>query len=83
MYKKCFFPLFFLFLFFEVSVNAQDTDPNLGIIPAPVSVKKSSGTFVLSVETRLFADTVSNKAVSFFADYLQNNAMLRIQPKAN
>jgi hexosaminidase len=83
MYKKCFFPLFFFLLFFKVSVNAQDTDPNLGIIPAPVSVKKYPGTFILSLETKLFADTVSNKAVSFLADYLQNNAMLHIQPTAN
>ncbi|MBW4889333.1 family 20 glycosylhydrolase [Mucilaginibacter sp. HMF5004] len=65
---------FFVFIFATgVSVaTAQDTNPNLNIIPAPVSVKKSQGTFTLSRETVLQADTPANKAVTFFADAIQN-----------
>ncbi|AMR33227.1 beta-N-acetylhexosaminidase [Mucilaginibacter sp. PAMC 26640] len=54
-------------------VKAQNTDPNLGIIPAPVSVRKSAGEFVLSQETRIQADTPNNKAVLFFSKYLAEN----------
>ncbi len=75
-----------LCIFMAVSagiVNAQDGDPNLGIIPAPVSVKKTSGEFVLSQQTVLLADTVTNKAVVFLTDYLQNKAMLHVQLKPN
>ena len=38
-------------LLLGMNANAQDTDPNMGIIPAPVSVKKPSGEFVLSQQT--------------------------------
>jgi len=54
-------------------VNAQDTDPYAGIIPAPVSIKKAPGEFVLSQETIIQADTPNNKAVQFFSSYLANN----------
>jgi hexosaminidase len=54
-------------------VNAQDTDPYAGIIPAPVSVKKAPGEFVLSQETLVQADSPANKAVQFFSAYLANN----------
>jgi hexosaminidase len=54
-------------------VNAQDTDPYAGIIPAPVSVKKAPGEFILSQETIIQADTPNNKAVQFFSSYLANN----------
>ena len=54
-------------------VNAQDSNPNLGIIPVPVSVKKAPGQFVLSQETTIQADSPSNKAVLFFKDYLAGN----------
>jgi hexosaminidase len=54
-------------------VNAQDTDPYAGIIPAPVSVKKAPGEFILSQETKIQADTPNNKAVQFFSSYLANN----------
>jgi hexosaminidase len=64
-------------------VKAQDTDPNLGIIPAPVSVKKAAGTFVLSQETVLLADTIANKAVVFLADFVRNSAMLHVTLKQN
>jgi hexosaminidase len=63
--------------------NAQDSDPNLGIIPAPVSVKKNAGVFTLSRQTTILADTVTNKAVLFLTDYLQNTAMLKVPLKVN
>jgi len=83
MYKKCFFLFSILLSTFSIAVNAQDADPYMGIVPAPVSVKKAAGQFTLSRETVLLADSINNKAVLFFADYLANNAMLSIQPKAN
>src|ERR1700712_3276730 len=83
MSKNIAFSLLMLFLFVDLTANAQDTDPNMGIIPAPVSVKKSAGEFVLSQQTVLLADSVNNKAVAFFSDYLQHKLMLRNQVKVN
>ncbi|MFI5162484.1 MAG: family 20 glycosylhydrolase [Sphingobacteriales bacterium] len=76
MYKKLFPLLVCSFLLINIAANAQDNDPNMGIVPAPVSVKKSTGEFVLSQQTVLFADS-NTKAVSFFTDYLQNKLNLR------
>jgi hexosaminidase len=73
MNKKIFVVLFSILTLSSVIVNAQDTDPNMGIIPAPVSVKKSVGQFVLSQETIVQADTPNNKAVLFFSSFLANN----------
>ncbi|CAM3855849.1 family 20 glycosylhydrolase [Mucilaginibacter galii] len=70
-YKSCLLFLLTVFIF-SAGVKAQNTDPNMGVIPAPVSVQKQAGTFVLSQETLIQADTVTNKAVRFLADYLQN-----------
>lgn len=66
---------FFLLIFVTspLIASAQDANPNLNIIPAPVSIKKASGTFSLSMETVVQADTPSNKAVTFLASYLTNN----------
>ncbi|HEY0246610.1 MAG TPA: family 20 glycosylhydrolase [Mucilaginibacter sp.] len=83
MHKKAVILLFIFFIFFAAVVNAQGTDPNLGIVPAPVSLKKSPGVFTLSNETVFLADSLSDKAVNFLADYLQNTAMLSIKPKSN
>ncbi|HVV54040.1 MAG TPA: family 20 glycosylhydrolase, partial [Mucilaginibacter sp.] len=66
-----------------ISVYAQDNDPNMGIVPAPVSVKKAAGDFVLSQETVVLADSLDNRAVKFFADYLHDKLMLRNQLKLN
>lgn len=82
MYKKIIL-LLVACLGLGVMVQAQDTDPNLGIIPAPVSVKKGAGTFVLSQETVLLADTITNKAVVFLADYVRNSAMLHVTLRQN
>ena len=75
MYKKLFPLLLLSFLLVNIAANAQDADPNMGIVPAPVSVKKSGGEFVLSQQTVLFADS-NTKAVSFFTDYLLNKLNL-------
>src|ERR1700761_211849 len=83
MFKKTILPLCILLAVVAANVNAQDADPNLGIIPAPVSVKKSAGTFVISQQTTFLADTVTNKAVVFLANYLQTKANLHIQLKPN
>lgn len=73
-----------IFLAGEMTVAcAQDTNPNLGIIPAPVSVKKTPGEFVLSQQTVILADSVTNKAVLFLTDYLHNKEMLHVQLRAN
>jgi hexosaminidase len=63
MYKKASLILLAM-LAVCTTVNAQDTDPNLGIIPAPVSLKKIPGQFVLSQETTIQADTPSNNYCS-------------------
>jgi hexosaminidase len=82
MLRKILLPVFFISCF-SIITNAQDNNPNLGIIPAPVSIKKASGEFILSQQTVLLADTVTNKAVVFLTDYLQNKAMLHVQLKTN
>ena len=69
--------------FFTGIVNAQDADPSMGIIPAPVSVKKSAGQFTLSQETVLLADSVTNKAVLFLKHFLLNEAKLKLKLKPN
>src|SRR5436190_12724134 len=73
MYKKASLLLLALLTVSSTLLKAQDTDPNLGIIPVPVSVKKAPGQFVLSHETIVQADSPSNKAVLFFKDFLANN----------
>jgi hexosaminidase len=83
MFKSTLLPLCIGMAVFAGMANAQTTGPNLGIIPAPVSVKQAAGSFILSQQTTLLADSVNNKAVIFLADYLQNKAMLRVKPKHN
>jgi hexosaminidase len=80
--KSCLLFLLTVFIF-SAAAKAQNADPNLGIIPAPVSVQKQAGTFVLSQETVIQADTVTNKAVRFLADYLQNKYAFRNKLQAN
>lgn len=80
--KKTFFRLIAAIVILSpIIATAQDTDPNLGIIPAPVSLRKMAGEFTISKETALLADSVDNKAVLFLADFLKNKAMLTVQPK--
>jgi hexosaminidase len=72
MLKKIPSLLFALLITAATTVHAQDTDPNMGIIPVPVSVKKTAGAFILSQETKIQADTPNNKAVLFFSSFLAN-----------
>jgi hexosaminidase len=54
-----------------LSGNAQTKDPDMGIIPAPVSVQKGKGEFKFSPETIVFVDSPDHKAMRFFAAYLR------------
>jgi hexosaminidase len=83
MLKKIFLLLCIVTAASTAMVSAQDSDPNLGIIPAPVSLKKSSGNFNINQKTVILADSLDNKAVLFLTDYLQNKAMLHVQLKQN
>ncbi|HWD87376.1 MAG TPA: family 20 glycosylhydrolase [Mucilaginibacter sp.] len=80
MYKRIILLLLITSNLIFINANAQDNDPNMGIIPAPVSVKKGTGEFVLSQQTVLFADS-NGKAVGFFTDYLQNRLNLHNELK--
>ncbi len=62
--------LLFLLVALSTSVFAQN-DPNLGIIPAPVSVTKGGGDFRFDPETIILVDSPDNRAVQFFKAYLK------------
>jgi len=81
--KKALFSLFTALFITIISVSAQDTDPYAGIIPAPVSLKKSNGQFLLSRQTVLFADRTDNKAVIFFSSYFSNTLQFPVTVKPN
>ncbi len=83
MYKNIVLLLLTFLFLADFTANAQDADPNMGIIPAPVSLKKASGEFVLSQQTVLLTDSIGNKAVAFFTDYLQHKLMLHNELKVN
>jgi hexosaminidase len=83
MFKRIFLLILPLIVILSGFAFAQDNDPNLGIIPAPVSLKKSTGEFVLSQETVILADSINNKAVVFLSAHVQNNLMLKVQLKEN
>jgi len=83
MYKNIALSISILLVCFAVNANAQGTDPYMGIVPAPVSVKKASGEFILSQRTMLLADSLSNRAVQFFTAYLHSKLMLHNEVKLN
>ncbi|GAA4908358.1 family 20 glycosylhydrolase [Mucilaginibacter defluvii] len=83
MYKKIALLLPLAFGLSVNQLNAQNTDSNPGIIPAPASVRKTAGEFTLSRQTTLLADTVNNKAVQFLADFLKSKANLAIPVQHN
>src|SRR6185312_1186581 len=83
MLKKILMSLCIAMAFFSGVANGQDGGPNMGIIPAPVSVKKVAGQFVLSQETVILADSINNKAVLFLKGFLLNEAKLHIKLKLN
>ena len=62
--------LLFVLLAFSFDAFAQH-DVNMGIIPAPVSVKKSKGEFKLSPETIILVDSPQSKAVKYFGEYMR------------
>jgi hexosaminidase len=69
--------LVFTFITVASALHAQSPDPYMGIIPAPVSLQKQAGAFVLSQETVIQADTIANKAVQFLSTYLQSKLVLK------
>ncbi|MGN6181446.1 MAG: family 20 glycosylhydrolase [Mucilaginibacter sp.] len=83
MHKKFVLLLLVLTTSIITLATAQDNGPNLGIIPAPVSLKKTGGQFILSQQTAFIADSPDNKAVLFLADFLRNKKMLNMQPKVS
>ena len=58
------------------TVTFAQNDPYLGIIPAPVSVTKSTGEFKLDPETIILVDSPDSKAVRFFNSYLKKNGYI-------
>lgn len=59
--------------------SAQNTDRYAGIIPAPVTLTKAAGSFTLSQQTKIFADSVNNKAVQFLMLFMHDKFMLNNQ----
>ncbi|MFN8407635.1 MAG: beta-N-acetylhexosaminidase, partial [Sphingobacteriaceae bacterium] len=89
--KKIFFLLLFPLLQVQISFAQENTDPNLGIIPAPVSIKKTDGVFRLGVFIQLQAIGFENPSLVAFAknivtahtdtqhiDYIQPNMYYQI-----
>ncbi|XHR92076.1 family 20 glycosylhydrolase [Mucilaginibacter sp. UC70_90] len=72
---------FFIFLGQTNKVSAQVTtdDPHLGIIPAPASITKNTGTFTFSQRTAIKADNPKDKAVLWLKSYLQDTRHLNIK----
>ena len=62
MLKK--FQLFFLLFITSTTVFSQIIDPNLGIIPAPLSVEKQEGFFQINSQTALQFETESDQKVA-------------------
>jgi hexosaminidase len=56
---------------------AQDNDPNLGIIPAPASLVKTTGTFNFGKLIVIRADKPNDKSVELLKDFLSDNRHLK------
>ncbi len=67
--------LFLLLLVVATDVFAKGDDPYMGIIPAPVSIKKFKGEFKLTSETLVLTDSGEHKAIKFFARYLKKTGL--------
>jgi len=74
MYKNLLPLLFVLLLSFSKTSNAQDSGPNMGIIPAPVSLQKQAGTFTLSQQTVFVADSPGSSSIFSRLSAQQKNA---------
>lgn len=83
MYKNIALSISIFLLCFGLNADAQGSDPYMGIVPAPVSVKKASGEFILSQQTTLLTDSSNNKAVNFFTEYLHSKLNLHNEAKLN
>ncbi len=57
---------------FAANCWAQN-DANLGVIPAPMSVKKGKGKFTINPETSFIIDSPAHKAVMLLKEYLRKN----------
>src|SRR6201996_2377317 len=57
----------------HVKAQAAADDPPLGIIPAPASVTKTSGTFNFSQKTLIKADKPKDRSVTWFKNFLADN----------
>jgi hexosaminidase len=70
---------------FWMSGFAQgEGDPNMGIIPVPISVKRAKGDFNLTSETIVIADATSERGVKFFMDALKKMGLaIRLTDKNN
>ncbi len=60
-----------MLLLLSFGVFAQEKAPNMGIVPAPASVKAGRDTFRFEPETIVLVDSPNHKAIKFFADYLK------------
>ncbi len=67
--------LILILLAFGTQSFAQKSDPYLGIIPAPQSVKKTTGEFRITPETNLLTDSPTHRAVVYLAAYLKKNGL--------
>jgi hexosaminidase len=74
-------PLILLFsFFFSLTVNAQSTDVNLGIIPAPKSVSVLKGQFALSQKTVIQYENIADKKIAqLFHDFLKEKYFLDLK----
>ncbi len=72
-----------VFLALTTSCLAQDNDPNMGIIPAPSSVKKAKGKFMITPETSFLVDAPTQKAAIFLTNYLKKNGYNNTVVNAN
>ena len=64
----------FLAALLSLSAGAYaQNDANLGIIPAPVSVKQLKGAFKFNPETIILVDSPSGKQMKYFAAWLKQN----------
>jgi hexosaminidase len=72
--KKCFLITLVMLAGMLQVAGAKNEDPNLGIIPAPVSIARKAGTFHLTTATRLAATgTEAQQVAGMFNAFLKEN----------
>ncbi len=60
------------------TAGAQNLGNNLGIVPAPVSVKSAKGHITINSETSIIADSMTHPAVKFLNDFLKKNGFSNV-----